>query len=307
MSRKNPLPESERAIGRRLVELRDVAGLSRAELVKLCRLTHDLITRVELGITPLRYADATRWLPALVPRGRITLAVNPLWLTDGDAWRPKLEWPLLLPEPGEIGLPSRIRFSAFVANHRELLEGLTKEPPESVLPKSWLFSYAGHFTASLSRLIRIERGVAWLYWVFKNSGARFAGKSPEVAQLMKNARRGQTNSSIQLLTKRVGYDTVSEMVTLLKLRAELKALTAGYGRKTELAKFLGVTRTTVSRWIVGGKEPGGEVTLKLLNWVEQQKEQQKSPGSVPPPPERKAQSAKVPYENKRKESKPVKE
>ena len=303
MSRKNPLPESEFAIGRRLVELRDMAGLSRAELVKLCPLTHDLITRVELGITPLRYADAERWLPHLAVPGPIPCPVNPLWLTDGT-WPIQLEWPLLLPKPDAIGLPPRMRFSAFVAKHRKLLEGLAKEPPEADLPESWIVPYAVYFAALRGRLAKTDRGVTWLGCLWEYSAEQFESKSPKIARILRDVLGRKQNSERKLLRELVLKDMVSEM-TLATLRLNLKSVTAGYGGKAKLARFLGVPGSSVSAWIAGTKEPGGETTLKLLNWVEQQKAQQKSPGSVLPPPERKAQSTKVSYEKRKpKSSKP---
>lgn len=53
------------------------------------------------------------------------------------------------------------------------------------------------------------------------------------------------------------------------------------GKKTELATFLGVPLPRVSQWLHGRKRPGGETTLRLLQWVEQQEaQQQERPGSV---------------------------
>jgi transcriptional regulator with XRE-family HTH domain len=45
------------------------------------------------------------------------------------------------------------------------------------------------------------------------------------------------------------------------------------GKKSELAKFLGAPLASVSRWLSGEREPGGEITLKMLHWVEQQERQ----------------------------------
>ena len=53
-------------------------------------------------------------------------------------------------------------------------------------------------------------------------------------------------------------------------RERLKKALAERGRKTALAKLLGVPLASVSQWLSGEREPGGEYTLKLLRWVEQQ-------------------------------------
>lgn len=71
-------------------------------------------------------------------------------------------------------------------------------------------------------------------------------------------------------------DTASENKTenvkelLPNLRARLNKLTQSTGKKTELAEFLGAPLASVSRWLSGDREPGGEVALKMLHWVERQ-------------------------------------
>jgi transcriptional regulator with XRE-family HTH domain len=57
---------------------------------------------------------------------------------------------------------------------------------------------------------------------------------------------------------------------LENLLADLNHLTKESGKKTELADFLGAPLASVSRWLSGEREPGGETTLKMLRWVEQQ-------------------------------------
>lgn len=60
---------------------------------------------------------------------------------------------------------------------------------------------------------------------------------------------------------------------LPKLIQRLKRATEARGSKSELAKWLGVHRQLVTDWLSGKQEPGGETTLRLLNWVEQQERQ----------------------------------
>lgn len=60
---------------------------------------------------------------------------------------------------------------------------------------------------------------------------------------------------------------------LPSLLERLKKATAQRGIKSELAKFLGVSLVQVSQWLSGDREPGGETTLRLLHWVEQQERQ----------------------------------
>ncbi|HUZ06465.1 MAG TPA: helix-turn-helix transcriptional regulator [Candidatus Paceibacterota bacterium] len=53
-----------------------------------------------------------------------------------------------------------------------------------------------------------------------------------------------------------------------KLIAQVKRKASKPGSKAELALLLGVKPPRISEWLSGKKEPGGEYTLKLLNWVE---------------------------------------
>lgn len=54
---------------------------------------------------------------------------------------------------------------------------------------------------------------------------------------------------------------------LPNLLEELKHATAAPGKKTELAKFLGAPLASVSRWLSGEREPGGETVLKMQAWL----------------------------------------
>jgi hypothetical protein len=60
---------------------------------------------------------------------------------------------------------------------------------------------------------------------------------------------------------------------LQSLLERLNKATAERGMKSELAKFMGVPLPNVSQWLSGEREPGGETTLRLLHWVEQQERQ----------------------------------
>ena len=76
------------------------------------------------------------------------------------------------------------------------------------------------------------------------------------------------------LTSKAYSLTSNDMQPVLpKLIQRLKRATEGRGRKSELAAWLGVHRQCVTDWLSGKQEPGGEITLKLLRWVEQQERQ----------------------------------
>lgn len=76
---------------------------------------------------------------------------------------------------------------------------------------------------------------------------------------------------------KIPIDNISQRAKLSPMEAQLPGLlerikkaTQERGKKSELATFLGVNPVTVSKWLSGVIEPGGETTLKLLLWVEQQ-------------------------------------
>jgi DNA-binding transcriptional regulator YiaG len=60
---------------------------------------------------------------------------------------------------------------------------------------------------------------------------------------------------------------------LPSLLERLNRATKETGKMSALAGSLKVPLASVSRWLSGKREPGGEITLKLLHWVEQQERQ----------------------------------
>jgi hypothetical protein len=92
---------------------------------------------------------------------------------------------------------------------------------------------------------------------------------------------GETQHTKQIiLTPITGPGKTEPMQSGLDgLRRRLRTATQGKGKKTELAKFLGVKPPRISEWL-SDREPGGETTLRLLQWVEREEAKQKSPASV---------------------------
>lgn len=70
---------------------------------------------------------------------------------------------------------------------------------------------------------------------------------------------------------------------LQELRLRLKAATRGHGHKAALAKHLGVSPAQLSPWLSGKREPGGEMTLRLLAWVQAAETKKKSPAGAQTP------------------------
>ena len=114
-----------------------------------------------------------------------------------------------------------------------------------------------------------------------------------------NARKvlvaSQTKKKV--LTDVTVTDNVSPVKsTMANLLDRLNKATSQRGMKSKLAKVMGVPLSNVSQWLSGEREPGGETTLRLLQWVEQQENKQECPGGAETPPERKTQPRKSSYE-----------
>ncbi len=63
------------------------------------------------------------------------------------------------------------------------------------------------------------------------------------------------------------------------LLERLRQATAAPGCKTELSAWLGVPPASLSQWLAGTREPGGEYALRLLRWV-QGRERAAGPGTA---------------------------
>ena len=76
------------------------------------------------------------------------------------------------------------------------------------------------------------------------------------------------------LTDSATSEKLSEVKAQIpSLLERLNRATKESGKMSALAEFLGVPLASVSRWLSGKREPGGEITLRLLRWVEQQERQ----------------------------------
>jgi hypothetical protein len=62
--------------------------------------------------------------------------------------------------------------------------------------------------------------------------------------------------------------------TLKELLRDLNRLTEQPGKKSELAEFLKAPLESVSRWLSGSREPGGQTVLKMDYWVNLQERKQ---------------------------------
>jgi transcriptional regulator with XRE-family HTH domain len=89
---------------------------------------------------------------------------------------------------------------------------------------------------------------------------------------------------------------------LKRVRAHLKQR----GSLQRLADHLGVIRPTLSDWLRGRNEPGGEVTLKLQEWVKRRtpKTKKKTASVLVTPPRRLTRNSKSTSNEKAKSDRP---
>lgn len=89
-----------------------------------------------------------------------------------------------------------------------------------------------------------------------------------------NTRRLRLMAESDLNAPKIGLNDVAALVTLppvrnwQELRKRLIQATEPSGEMTALAKWLDVPLASVSRWLSGDREPGGDYALRMLKWVE---------------------------------------
>jgi transcriptional regulator with XRE-family HTH domain len=286
--RKHPVSEIDREIGRRLQWIRIDRQFTREELAPRADMSAGTIARVELGRMPLRYVDGKSLLRGLAPgigAWPDMQPINPLWLAEG--MEPVIvDWPLILPAVHHLRIEFSASFSSVVAAYRDLLLLLVKSPSAARLPEAWLPDYLRHWDRLDSKAAVLWEDAELVEGLFKASADKLAGESALVSGLLadyeafksepKSRRPWETNSRV--LTDITESRNVAAMRSpLAQLIGRVRKITAQKGMKASLAKFLDVPAPRVSEWLreKNPVEPGGETTLRLLKWVEQQEPQQK--------------------------------
>ena len=279
--------DTERRISARFIELRQLRHQSQRNLANAIGLTRTQLQSIERGRSALRYIHATRALGAdafAAERWPGIPPFNPLWLYGLSDWPIAATWPILLPDPVSIGLGLNLRFSDFVNTNMPMLQAFASETPENArLPESWLEPYAIHWRQYHGMAGLASSADSTLLAIIGPSAAKLSPTSTtaqRVLQTLKNHTQGmewiddlnQQESVKHVLTDIVCQDNINPMQDQMqKLRDRLTMATAIRGQKAALSKWLGVSMSSVSTWLAGTKEPSGETTLRLLQWVEQQK------------------------------------
>jgi DNA-binding transcriptional regulator YiaG len=272
--------------------------LSQPEFAVILGVTRNGVANIEYGLSPLRYQEARRALDAAGAHGDPepgVLPFNPLWLAGMTDWPVQLSWPMLLPDPVAIGLSPPFRFSEFVSKNLPLLQSFTADSAGHVrLPESWLVPYLQHWIVRQTFADRAEKAAFALMDILAQSALVLAPTSAsarrvfqqfkqtskgaaflEVEKWTRNGQNTPKESSIQELTCTSLKSRTSSVKirTLNDLLESLRSLTSNPGGPAALAKVLNVPQARVSEWLSGKKKPGGETTLRLLQWVELQDRQ----------------------------------
>lgn len=291
------MPESERQICQRLLDFRRSIKLSREALAEELGVTASKLKSYEYGRVPLPYLFAAKLCR--------TFGINPVWLVEGKELM-RVENEDLLNPKIESEIRSRTLFSfaynAFIKPHLSEGEGgkfqksVRKIEPQLAnaglvinFPRSvgtidadtliaMLAKTFSPFVSKLPPTLRFS-----LFRDLVNASKEFEKLHLEEIMAFEKAHKPAVSQDetlkLQSLPKKdltyvsesVKHDDVQAQ--LPKFIERLKMATRERGQKTTLAKYLGVPLASVSQWLSGEREPGGETTLRMLHWVEQQERQ----------------------------------
>lgn len=149
---------------------------------------------------------------------------------------------------------------------QELIEKVSTEPPECFFERALDNIERAHFGDDDA-----DDGWFWGYKVVQASPGEMFPVPPSFLDLPEN----------KVLTNVTATDNVPPVKsTMANLLERLNKATSQRGMKSKLAKVMGVPLANISQWLSGTREPGGETTLRLLHWVEQQERQPNTPGSA---------------------------
>ena len=282
--------QREREIGFRLKEFREGIKYSQASFAEIIGLTRDQLASVEYGRTPLKYAVAWKI------RDAFGLSID--WLWGGSMPPDVLSEDKELPHPESSKVVKNALLTTVFNKHYKLSPNNLSSRPETSQPEKIAIDKQEITHRTLMRMYIVMNVDSLLPKVPDGYTADFAdkvielmnfyiSKLPKEKQSIIDARydalvwdkmradvakklptgKGRHKKDLTIITPtgNIAAEVKSEIQKLID-RVKRKALKPG--AKAELARLLGVKPPRISEWLSGEKEPGGEYTLKLLNWVE---------------------------------------
>jgi transcriptional regulator with XRE-family HTH domain len=285
MPRKNPLPDLEAEICRRLLEFRKVSGLSRAALAKRAGCNSAMISSLEHLRSPLRY-----WTGKEICNG---LRLNPDWLVKGlgyPIWdgqlassfegtpsKKALFSEVYLKNFPESGVRSAAQRRAWIEEINEWCQRMGLEADfKSASPKKEEELERRLLSRPVMRLILEDRDRMIIQEAFgREIQSAFAPESPPGKEVIFEARNLSLENVTDPVTMRKVLSTPSQN-KLRRLLDRVQRLTAARGSKAALAKTLGVPKQRVTGWLNGASAPNAETTLQLLEWATVEEAKQKN-------------------------------
>jgi transcriptional regulator with XRE-family HTH domain len=275
--RINPISKQDREIAARIKEIRQSCKCTRAYLAHLIGVAPAVITRIELGRVPLKYALAHSIF--------YSLQINPQWAATGKG-APKGY--VSLPSAADLNVSENELFSEVCSTHlSQLFKKTTADSESEITMRNHRGKNAAFWVEAMFRDIP-DGYVAELQKHLEKSATDYFSKCPKEDPARIFQRRLWYKQFSKDYEQRVarekkshGNDYLTETATTSSisgvkdqwpaLKRKLQEATAEPGLKSKLAEFLKVDLTRVSQWLTDAKsarEPGAEYALRMLYWVE---------------------------------------
>ena len=289
--RKKPIDTTrELAICTRLREAREQLRLEQGEVATMLGLTRDQWQNLERGRTPLRYANAFKL------RGALGLSLDWLAGMQREMTSPdRIQWPTLgvkkaleseLFSDVALELTANVDRGAGFSRDPEVPQNFASQTKDRAEWAAFFFEYISQRFAMVAPNKIGELGHALLEAV--NQASSQFEKFPGMADIFLKQineycewKRSQKRSSAKQAAKKELTDTEASSSVVGNVKPQLpgmldklKKATSAPGQKTKLAEFLSarsksnVPLESVSRWLSGAREPGGEITLLMQYWLE---------------------------------------
>ncbi len=282
--------EREREICARVKEFRGAIKWSQKDFAAQIGISLNQLASIEYGRTPLRYDIA--W------KIRVLFGLSLEWMSVGEMLPDSLNTDEL-PPPESTGLPvfallstvsdkihgptaqqshskrkvRQTKVDAKELRHREFISMVLKHQIDdwvSRVPDGYTADFSDKFFQLAKTYLKaLPEEPAHLV------NARFDALlwAKMRADVTARLAAGGMALKIDLTNTATSSKLVGVKPQLPSLRERLNRATKEIGMMSALADFLHVPLASVSRWLSGKREPGGEITLKMLRWVEQQERQ----------------------------------
>jgi transcriptional regulator with XRE-family HTH domain len=273
---RKPVPDREVQICRRLREVRELLRLTQKEFAAEVGIKPERLASYEQGRAPLRFDLALRICRQFI--------ISEKWLATGKGDR-RLGMDLT-GEGAALHVPADASFGKayddYLVHPYEAIYQQQGDKLRINLKPADRETYYRNLLLMLldkwrSRLTSEEMAILFTGLVGTGAAIMAAGiREGKLPAFMRpRDENGIAGSGAGLEKKMLTEAATSGKLPSVKsqldnLLAALNRLTRKSGKKTELARFLGAPLASVSRWLSGEREPGGETTLKMLNWVRQQ-------------------------------------